>query len=84
MGVQTLIVSRLLPGSPKTKSHSGVGVTERHIEYYMGEGGGFPQVQAVVSFVSPKLHVPSPSTKGVPESELTNLLVGLMQVQISN
>jgi hypothetical protein len=50
----------------------------------MGEGGGFPQVQAVVSFVSPKLHVPSPSTKGVPESELTNLLVGLMQVQISN
>jgi hypothetical protein len=26
---------------------------ERHIVYYKGEGGGFPQVQAVVSLVSP-------------------------------
>jgi hypothetical protein len=34
----------------------------------------------VVSLVSPELHVTCPSTKGVPESELTNLLVGLMQV----
>jgi hypothetical protein len=39
----------------------------------MGEGGGFPRVQAVVGLVSPK----SPVTKGAPESELTNLwLVG--------
>jgi len=60
------------------KSHSDVGAAERHIEYYMGEGGGFPQVQAVVSLVSPKLLVACPSTKGVPECELTNLLVGLM------
>jgi len=50
----------------------------------MGEGGGFPRVQAVVSLVSPKLPMDCPSTKGVPESELTNLLVGLMQVRISN
>jgi hypothetical protein len=42
----------------------------------MGEGGGFPRVQAVVSLVSPKSLVVCPSTKGVPESELTNLLVG--------
>ncbi len=34
----------------------------------------------MVSLVSPELHVTCPSTKGVPESELTNLLVGLMQV----
>ncbi len=44
----------------------------------MGEGGGFLQVQAVVSLVSPELFVACPSTKGVLESELTNLLVGLM------
>jgi len=29
-----------------------VGAAEQHKEYYMGEGGGFPQVQAVVSQVS--------------------------------
>ncbi len=46
----------------------------------MGEGGGFPQVQAMVSLVSPELLVARPSTKGVPNCELTNLLVGLMQV----
>jgi hypothetical protein len=50
----------------------------------MGEGGGFPQVRAVVSLLSPELYVACPNTKGVPESELTNLLVGLMQVQVSN
>jgi hypothetical protein len=37
----------------------------------------------VVSQVSPELSVACPSTKGVPKSELTNLLVGLMQVRIS-
>ncbi len=46
----------------------------------MGEGGGFPRVRAVVSLVSPKLPMACPNTKGVPECELTNLLVGLMQV----
>jgi len=51
---------------------------ERHKEYYMGEGGGFPRVRAVVSFMSPGLPVTCPSTKGVPKCELTNLLVGLM------
>jgi hypothetical protein len=50
----------------------------------MGEGGGFPQVRAVVSLVSPELLVACPSTKGAPKCELTNLLVGLMQVRVSN
>jgi hypothetical protein len=36
------------------------------------------------SCVNPKLLVACPSTKGVPESELINLLVGLMQIRISN
>jgi hypothetical protein len=49
----------------------------------MGEGGGFPQLQAVVSQVSLELPVACPSTKGAPECELTNLWVGLMQVQVS-
>jgi hypothetical protein len=37
----------------------------------------------MVSQLSPELPVACPSTKGVLESELTNLLVGLMQVQVS-
>jgi hypothetical protein len=53
-----------------------VGAAERHKVYYMGEGGGFPRVRAVVNQVSPELLVACPSTKGVLESELTNLLVG--------
>ncbi len=51
--------------------------------YYMGEGGGFPRVWAVVNQVSPELPVACLSTKGVPECELTNLLVGLMHVRVS-
>jgi len=49
----------------------------------MGEGGGFPRVRAVMSHVNSKLLMAYPSTKGAPESELINLLVGLMQVQVS-
>jgi hypothetical protein len=60
------------------------GATGRHKEYYMGEGGGFPRIQAMVSLVNPELPVACPSTKGVPKCDLTNLLVGLMQVRVSN
>jgi len=49
----------------------------------MGEGGGFPRVRALVNQMSPELLVACPSTKGALESELTNLLVGLMHVRIS-
>ncbi len=49
----------------------------------MGEGGGFPRVRAVMSQVSPELPMVCSNTKGVPECELTNLLVGLMQVRVS-
>jgi hypothetical protein len=79
-GVQTVAVSRLLLGSPRTKSHSNVGAVGRHKEYYMEEGGGFPQVQGMVSLVSLELLTACPSTEGVLECDLTNLLVGLMQV----
>jgi len=50
----------------------------------MGEGGGFPRIWAVVNLVSPELPVAYPSTKGALECELTTLLVGLMQVRVSN
>jgi hypothetical protein len=77
-GVQIGTISGLLLGSPGIKNHSDVSVVERCKEYYMGEGGGFPRVQVVVSFVSPELPVDCPSIKGAPKSELTNLLVGWM------
>jgi hypothetical protein len=70
----------LLLGSPGTKNHLDVGAAERHREYYIEEGGGFPRVRAVVSLVSLELLVACPSIKGALENELTNLLVGLMQV----
>jgi hypothetical protein len=61
-GVQTGIVLRLHFGSPGKKSHLDVGAAESYREYYMGEGGGFPRVQAVVSQVSPSCAwlVPTP------------------------
>jgi hypothetical protein len=49
----------------------------------MGEGGGSPQVRAVVSEMNLELPVACPSTKGAPKSVLTNLLVGFMQVRVS-
>jgi len=82
-GVQIGTVSGLLLESLGTKNHSDVGAAERHRVYYMGEGGDFLQVWAVMSLVSPRLPVACPSTKGAPESELINLLVGWMQVQVS-
>jgi hypothetical protein len=71
------------PWVSRDKSHSDVGAAERRIVYYMGEGGDFPRVRAVVCQVSPELPVTCPSTKGVLECELINLLVGLMQVRVN-
>jgi hypothetical protein len=60
---QLLGVSRLPLGSLGTKEHLGVGPMAMHKIYYKGEGGGFPQVQAVVSLVSLCLFVPCLCTK---------------------
>jgi hypothetical protein len=76
-------ISRLPFGSPETKSRLDVAPVEWCRVYYMGEGGGFPRVRAVMSQVSPELPMACLSTKGALECELTNLLVGLMQVQVS-
>jgi len=39
---------------------------ERYKIYYKGEGGGFPQVQAIVSIVNPNLPMARPNTKSAP------------------
>jgi hypothetical protein len=44
-------ISGLPLGSPGTKNHLDVAFVERCKVYYKGEGGGFPQVRAVVSLV---------------------------------
>jgi len=65
--VQTVPVSGLLLGSLGTKSQSDVGATGRHKKYYMGEGGSFPRVQAVVNLMSPELPVACLRIKGAPK-----------------
>jgi hypothetical protein len=76
-GVLIVGISGLPLGSPGTKNHLDVAPVKSCRVYYMGKGGGFPWVRAVMSLVSPKLPVTRPSIKGAPESELTNLwLVG--------
>ncbi len=52
-GVQIGTVSGLHFGSPGKKSHLDVAFARSCREYYKGEGGGFPQIRAVVSQVSP-------------------------------
>jgi hypothetical protein len=64
--VPTLGISRLPLGSPGTKCHLGVGPMARHEVYYKGEGGGFPQVRAVMSLVSLMLSMIHPSIKSAP------------------
>jgi hypothetical protein len=58
-------ISRFPFGSLRTKNHLDVAPVERRKVCYKGEGGGFPQVRAVVSLVSPKLPVVRFSTKSV-------------------
>jgi hypothetical protein len=53
VGDSTLAILGLPFGSLETKCHLDVGLVERCKVYYMGEGGGFPQVRAMVSLVSP-------------------------------
>jgi hypothetical protein len=50
-GTQLGTISGLQLGSPRKKSHLDVVPEMWRKEYYMGEGGGFPRVQAVVCLV---------------------------------
>jgi hypothetical protein len=65
-GVLSLGILGLPLGSLETKYHLDVGLMERLIVYYKGEGGGFPKVWAVVSLVSSNLPVAYLHTKSVP------------------
>jgi hypothetical protein len=66
VGVPSLGILGLPFGSPETKCHLDVGLVERRRVYYKGEGGGFPQVWAMVSLVSSNLPVARPNTKSAP------------------
>jgi len=74
---EILKISGLPLGSPETKCHLDAGPMANHRVYYKGEGGGFPQVWAMVSLVSLSLHVVRLSTKKCSSYALTNLWFGL-------
>ncbi len=65
-GVLAVGISRLPLGSPKTKSHLDVPPVKSYKIYSKGEGGGFPQVRAMMSLVSLRLVVARPSTQSAP------------------
>jgi hypothetical protein len=73
VGVLVVGISGLPLGSPRTKNHLDVALVESCKVYYMGEGGGFLWVRAMVNLVSPESPMACPSTKGAPKNELTNL-----------
>jgi hypothetical protein len=52
VGVPIVGISGLALGSPETKWHLGAGPMASHRVYYKGEGGGFPQVRAVVNLMN--------------------------------
>jgi len=76
LGVPILGIPGLQLVSLKTKWHLDAGPVARHIEYYKGEGGGFPQVWAMVSLMSPFGHGSFMHQKCF-NYALTNLLFGL-------
>jgi len=57
-------ISGLHFGSPGNLCHSDVASTTSHREYYMGEGGDFPRIRAVVSLVCPSARGKSQHPKG--------------------
>ncbi len=56
-------ILRLTLGNPKTKCHLDASPMASQILHYKGEGGGFPQVQVVVSLMIPSLPMVRPNTK---------------------
>jgi hypothetical protein len=68
-------------GSPGTKCHLDVSFMERHKVYYKGQGGGFPQVRAMVSLVNPSLLVLTPK---VLQLCTNHLMFGFVQVCVNS
>jgi hypothetical protein len=50
----------------KISGHLSACLMARHKEYYKGEGGGFPQIWAMVSLMNICMLVARPCTKGAP------------------
>jgi hypothetical protein len=69
-------------GSPETKWHLGASPMAKHRVYYKAEGGGFPQVQAMLSLMSPWLPVARPCTK-VLQLCTNQLVVWFVQIHVS-
>ncbi len=63
-GIQTEIISGLHFESPGKKNHLDVTSARSYREYYKGESGGFPRVQAVMTQVSPSCPWLVPTSKG--------------------
>jgi hypothetical protein len=70
-------------GSPGTKCHLNVAPVERHREYYKGEGGGFPQVRAMMNLVNPSLPVLVLAPK-VPKLCTNQLVIWFVQFHVSD
>jgi len=61
-GLHTKLWAPKVVGVPSLgKCHLDVGLVERHKIYYKGEGGGFPQVQAMVNLNFPVAHLSTKS-----------------------
>jgi len=75
-GIPILGILRIPLGRSETKCNLDASHVARHKVYYKGEGGGFPQVRAVVSLVSPSCPWLILAPK-VFSYALTNLLFGL-------
>jgi hypothetical protein len=63
--ILTLGFSGFPLGSLGTKWHLDIDLMANHKTYYKGEDGGFPQVRAMVSLVSPCLLVAHLNTKSI-------------------
>jgi len=83
VGVPIVKISRFPFGSPMTKWHLGAGLVAKHIVYYEGEGGDFPQVRFVMSLMNPCLPMVRPCTKML-QLCTNQLVVWFVHVRVSN
>ncbi len=83
VGIPILEISVSPFGSPGTKCHLDVGLVERYRIYYKGESGGFPQVRAVVSLVSPN-YLWLVLTPKVLQLCTNHLVFGFVQVRVNS
>jgi hypothetical protein len=82
--VPTVGISGLPFGSPRTKKPFGCGPCGELQSILYGGRWWFPPNPGCGESCESRVARGCPSTKGTPESDLTNWVVGLMQVQISN